>query len=204
MFGTVLEGFHHGQTNYLGKVLCWAEYHYNTSYHSAMGTTPFQAVYGRLPPTIPADVCGSTSLAIVETELWNMMKCWGNSSSNCVVDDINEATGRQPSKGDAISCWGSICTQTCTMYTNHGGSKVAPETLKALRWTFPCVGLSWTSGLQIPVATYQPHPSHIPCVPTQAASITSLVLTISRCQCLFAFWLPPGLLLSWTTKWSKY
>lgn len=39
-----------------------------TSYHSAMGMTPFQAVYGRLPPTIPADVCGSTSLAIVETD----------------------------------------------------------------------------------------------------------------------------------------
>ena len=33
--------------------LCWAEYHYNTSHHSAIDTSPFQAVYGRSLPSIP-------------------------------------------------------------------------------------------------------------------------------------------------------
>lgn len=32
--------------------LAWAEYWYNTSHHSAIGMTPFQAVYGRLPPPL--------------------------------------------------------------------------------------------------------------------------------------------------------
>ena len=33
--------------------LPWAEYWYNTTYHISTGMTPFQALYGRLPPPIP-------------------------------------------------------------------------------------------------------------------------------------------------------
>ncbi|RVW76748.1 Transposon Tf2-12 polyprotein [Vitis vinifera] len=32
--------------------LSWAEYWYNTTYHCSTGMTPFQALYGRLPPSI--------------------------------------------------------------------------------------------------------------------------------------------------------
>ena len=46
--------------------MCWAEYHYNTSNHYAIGTSPFQAVYGRAHPSIPAYTRGGTSIAVVE------------------------------------------------------------------------------------------------------------------------------------------
>lgn len=32
--------------------LPWAEFCYNTAYHLALQTTPFQVVYGRLPPVV--------------------------------------------------------------------------------------------------------------------------------------------------------
>lgn len=32
--------------------LHWAEYWYNTSYQISIGVTPFQAVYGRIPPSL--------------------------------------------------------------------------------------------------------------------------------------------------------
>lgn len=32
--------------------LSWAEYWYNTSFHSSIGTTPFRALYGRAPPRL--------------------------------------------------------------------------------------------------------------------------------------------------------
>jgi hypothetical protein len=34
------------------KALDWAEYWYNTAWHTSLGMTPFQAVYGRPPPTL--------------------------------------------------------------------------------------------------------------------------------------------------------
>jgi hypothetical protein len=34
--------------------LPWTEYWYNTTYHISTGMTPFQALYGRLPLTIPS------------------------------------------------------------------------------------------------------------------------------------------------------
>lgn len=34
------------------KWLPWAEYCYNTAYHSALRTTPFQVIYGRPPPSL--------------------------------------------------------------------------------------------------------------------------------------------------------
>ena len=50
------------------KWLSWAEYCYNTSAHLSAGTTPFEVVYGRPPPTIHDFLPGEIrAQAVVDT-----------------------------------------------------------------------------------------------------------------------------------------
>ena len=49
--------------------LPWAEYWYNTSFHTATNYTPFKAVYGRDPPHLIRFSAGYTTVSSVETQL---------------------------------------------------------------------------------------------------------------------------------------
>ena len=49
--------------------LSWAEYHYNTAFHSAAGMTPFYALYGRQAPPLICYEQGSAASAEVENQL---------------------------------------------------------------------------------------------------------------------------------------
>jgi hypothetical protein len=48
-----------------------AEHWYNSSYQSAIGMTPFEALYGRSPPTIRAYIVGETKVATLDETLAN-------------------------------------------------------------------------------------------------------------------------------------
>lgn len=52
-----------------GRFLTCVEYHYNTIHHSSIKMTPFRAVYGRPPPTIPTYVRGQSKIEAVEGDL---------------------------------------------------------------------------------------------------------------------------------------
>ena len=49
--------------------LPWAEYCYNTAFHSALRATPFQVVYGRPPPALLPYEPSSSRTATVDTLL---------------------------------------------------------------------------------------------------------------------------------------
>ena len=51
--------------------LAWAEYCYNTSFHTALRATPFEVVYGRAPPSILPYKPGSASTEAADTLLRN-------------------------------------------------------------------------------------------------------------------------------------
>jgi hypothetical protein len=64
-----LRCFVHQRPRQLSQFLPWAELWYNTAYHSSTGTTPFQALYGRLPPTFPLYATGSSPVNEVDHSL---------------------------------------------------------------------------------------------------------------------------------------
>lgn len=49
--------------------LPWVEYYYNTFYHSALQTTPFQLVYGNDSPRLLSYVPGTLKLDAVDVAL---------------------------------------------------------------------------------------------------------------------------------------
>ncbi|GJS27444.1 peroxidase 64, partial [Tanacetum coccineum] len=64
-----LRCFAHEQPVKWSSYLPWAEYSYNTGYHTSTGTTPFYVVYGREPPSLLPYVMGETKNAELEQQL---------------------------------------------------------------------------------------------------------------------------------------
>ncbi|CAM8997673.1 unnamed protein product [Rhodiola kirilowii] len=50
-------------------LLPWAEFSYNTALHSSIGMTPYEAVYGRSPPTKLEHIPGAITVAAVEDQV---------------------------------------------------------------------------------------------------------------------------------------
>ena len=48
------------------SLLAWAEFCHNSYYHSSIRMSPFEALFGRKPPTIPAYVLGCTSIQALD------------------------------------------------------------------------------------------------------------------------------------------
>ena len=54
---------------YWYSFLGWVEYNYNASHHSAIGMSPFEALYGCPPPSIPTYIRGSSPIQALEDTL---------------------------------------------------------------------------------------------------------------------------------------
>lgn len=66
---TYLRCFCSQQPHLWADWLCWAEYHYNTSYHSTIRMTPYEAVYGRPPLSLLSYIPGLADDPEVDTQL---------------------------------------------------------------------------------------------------------------------------------------
>lgn len=57
-----LRAFVHDTPSQWVRFLPWAEFHYNTSVHTGSGLSPFEVMYGKPPPSIPAYIPGTSSV----------------------------------------------------------------------------------------------------------------------------------------------
>ena len=64
-----LRCFVHRQPRKWVTYIAWAEFLYNTTYHASIGMSPFQALYGRPPPTIPTYELGHSMVHEVDQQL---------------------------------------------------------------------------------------------------------------------------------------
>ncbi|KAD7477187.1 hypothetical protein E3N88_00323 [Mikania micrantha] len=64
-----LRCFAHEQPLQWSSFLVWAEYSYNTGFHTSLQTTPFNVVYGRDPSILHPYVLGDTNNAELESQL---------------------------------------------------------------------------------------------------------------------------------------
>ena len=55
--------------------LCWDEFHYNSSFHNSLKMSPFQALYGCTPPTIPRYTRALRQFKQLVTFLHNATNC---------------------------------------------------------------------------------------------------------------------------------
>ncbi|MCI04771.1 Ty-3/Gypsy retrotransposon polyprotein, partial [Trifolium medium] len=66
---TYLRCFISDQPKNWSNWLSWGEYWFNTNYHASTDKTPYEIVYGRVPPVITRWVQGETRVAAVQKEL---------------------------------------------------------------------------------------------------------------------------------------
>jgi hypothetical protein len=75
--------------------LSWAEWWYNTTYHSAIKMTPFEAVYGRAPPIIPTYNARSSSVDELDRTLQDRTKVL-----RILKDHLHAAQARMKQQAD--------------------------------------------------------------------------------------------------------
>nr|GEZ49713.1 hypothetical protein [Tanacetum cinerariifolium] len=68
------------------RVLQWAKYSYNTSFHSSIKMSHYQVVYGRVPPTIVPYLLGSSKVTAVENSLVERDALLRQLKQNLLVD----------------------------------------------------------------------------------------------------------------------
>ncbi|PRQ60730.1 putative nucleotidyltransferase, Ribonuclease H [Rosa chinensis] len=91
------------------SLLHWAEWWYNSTYHSTIKMTPFQAVYGTPPPAISSYLPGSTSVNAVDCalknrdELLQLLKVHMNQAQNRMKQQADRhRTEREFAAGDWV------------------------------------------------------------------------------------------------------
>ncbi|GKB85482.1 ty3-gypsy retrotransposon protein [Tanacetum coccineum] len=84
----------------MGTFITMGEYSYNTSFHSSIKMTPYQALYGRVPPSIILYSPGSSKVAAVDEGLVErdiLVQWLGSSPKEAIWEEFFEFQTTYPS-----------------------------------------------------------------------------------------------------------
>ena len=90
------------------RYLPWAEWSYNTAWHSSIKRTPFEAVYGRPPPSLLDYVSGTSSVASVDEVLTDRTKMLATIKENLLRAQLrmrNQTNARRTDIEFAVHDW---------------------------------------------------------------------------------------------------
>ena len=146
--------------------LGWAKYHYNTSHHSVIGTSPFQAVYRRVPSSIPTYTRGNTSISIVEDILLTRDEILRKLCQHLLHSQQwmkHLVDKEQQEKQFQVE---DLVLVKLKPY-RYSGISFERKTLQVLLWPLSCYCQDRTSHIHTPITYQQLHPSNLLCIPTQ-------------------------------------
>ena len=68
--------------------LPWAEWHYNTTFHTSSKLTPYEVVYGQPPPAVPTYESGTTKVDLVDRSLQERGRILSQLKTNLVSAQV--------------------------------------------------------------------------------------------------------------------
>lgn len=92
---TYLRCFCYDSPRIRGQWLSWAKYWYNTTFHASLGTTPFQVVYGRVPPPLLSYGIHRTANDTLDRQLQDR-----DQALHLLKENLSKAQGRMKKYAD--------------------------------------------------------------------------------------------------------
>ena len=124
-----LRSFAHQWPKKWTEYLPWAELWYNTTYHISTGMTPFRALYGRLPPTIPYYQAGHSLVHDVDQSLIRRDELLEQLKSNLAVAINRMKQGADQRRRDVEFQVGDMVFLRLQPYRQHTAFKRAHHKL---------------------------------------------------------------------------
>ena len=145
--------------------LAWAEYWYNTTYHTSTNMTPYQALYGRLPPLIPAYPEGLSPVHEVDQTLLHRDELLHQLKTNLEIS-MNRMKQHADSKRRDIQFEvGDQVLLKLHPYRQQTVFKRAHQKIiQPLLWTLSYFGENRSSSIPPAIATYSSNSPRVPCL----------------------------------------
>lgn len=116
--------------------LSLAKWCHNTSIHSATGITPFEATYGKVPPSIPHYVLGSSNVEAVDHLLSTRQDLWTSLKARLLKTQHAMKNQADIKCRDVSYLVGDWVREAETLPSDFNFSHQLQQVIKTILWAF--------------------------------------------------------------------